>query len=273
MRVRFSLVQALGATALAMTSTSAQAPDTLMLEYAVKIICGVPNRPALAPGMYYTAINVHNPSRDSVRVAQRFATTLGGEQPGPVSPTTFAPRVLLPDEALEIDCTDISRRAKIAGFAKGFALIRSPVQLDVVAVYTAAIAQGRPIQTMELQRVPPRSTAGCSLSDLTVESIARPVLEQGRSRIDAVIRNLGPGDAPASVARVIDPSTTTSTGAPQNAIANTPALPAGTATTVTFFLPYWVFNPDATLDVEADYKDTVRECREDNNVKHYEARG
>jgi hypothetical protein len=36
-------------------------------EYAVKIVCGAPDYPAVANGQYYTAINVHNPSREHAR--------------------------------------------------------------------------------------------------------------------------------------------------------------------------------------------------------------
>jgi len=36
---------------------------------------------------------------------------------------------------------------------------------------------------------------------------------------------------------------------------------------VTFTLPYWVYNPDADLEVTADYKGLLLECKEDNNVK------
>lgn len=61
-----------------------------------------------------------------------------------------------PDEALEIDCRDIFRHADAgADFLKGFVVIESDVQLDVVAVYTAAGATGQ-IETLHTERVPPR---------------------------------------------------------------------------------------------------------------------
>ncbi len=40
-----------------------------------------------------------------------------------------------------------------------------------------------------------------------------------------------------------------------------------------FHLPYWVYNPDVTLEVTADYKGYVDECEEDNNVKVFEGMG
>jgi subtilase family serine protease len=94
-----------------------------------------------------------------------------------------------------------------------------------------------------------------------------------RSVIMAIIRNAGSAPAPATVARVVDPSTPGPTGAPQTATVPTPPLAAGATTTVTFYLPYWVFNPDATLEVMADYKNELAECREDNNTRRYEVVG
>lgn len=111
--------------------------------------------------------------------------------------------------------------------------------------------------------------------DLIVAEIQKPVWDSTnhRSVIKAVIKNIGGSAAGASIARVIDPSTPQSTGAPYNAIANTPALAAGASATVTFYLPYWVYNPDAELEVTADYKGMVNECDENNNIKTFKDQG
>ena len=59
-------------------------PNTLSaqeyFEYAVKIICGSPppERAAVAPGTYFTAINIHNPNPnpiDTVFFRKKFALT------------------------------------------------------------------------------------------------------------------------------------------------------------------------------------------------------
>ncbi|HEX8851052.1 MAG TPA: CARDB domain-containing protein [Gemmatimonadaceae bacterium] len=272
---RIPLSLFLGVAVLAPPARDARAQDSTAVEYAVKIICGAPNRPALARGQYFTAINVHNPGTDSVSFRQKFATTRPGEVPGPVSPFTGA--TLGPDQALEIDCTDMARRSREHGFFKGFAVLQSPRELDVVAVYTAAPAADRPVVALEVERFPGRRTGRtvCTLPDLVVDSILRPTFVQATrgSRIDAIIRNLGPGAAAASTARLIDPSTFVSPGVPYSAVASTPPLAPGASATVTFSLPYWVFNPDASLEVTADYKNDVAECREDNNVKTFEAVG
>ena len=51
----------------------------------------------------------------------------------------FRDAKLGPVEALEIDCPDIHKLAEYeADFMKGFVVIESETELDVVAVYTAA---------------------------------------------------------------------------------------------------------------------------------------
>jgi hypothetical protein len=125
----------------------------LPYEYAVKCICGKPPTPVLAPGVYFTAINVHNPGKEGVRFFKKVAMALPGEKPGPVSKVFEAK--LGPNEALEIDCPDIERHAGTEKFVKGFVVIESPVELDIVAVYTAAGAT-RQVETLALERVPAR---------------------------------------------------------------------------------------------------------------------
>lgn len=134
-------------------ATPARAQDTLAVptEYAVKIVCGRPDRRAVAPGTYFTAINIHNPNADSVIFRKKVALTLPGERPGRVYP--FSSNSLLPDQALEIDCTDALRHSDTTlPFAKGFVVIQSQAPLDVVAVYTT-VAGARFVQTMALERV------------------------------------------------------------------------------------------------------------------------
>jgi hypothetical protein len=128
-----------------------------VFEYAVKFICGRTDGEILAPGVYYTAINVHNPTNTAVGLRKKFAVALPSERSAP--PTRFYDARLGPDEALEIDCPDIVRHLQEAGmdgpFFKGFAIIQSKVELDVVAVYTAAGAD-RGVETLHTERVPAR---------------------------------------------------------------------------------------------------------------------
>ena len=124
-------------------------------EYAVKIVCGVPDRAAVAPGRYFTAINVHNPSATAAKLQFKVASTMPNLTPGPIS--GFFPAVLKPDQALEIDCTDVGRRLDAGGrFMKGFVVIQSSVELDVVGVYTATNSPDGLVVALELERVPVR---------------------------------------------------------------------------------------------------------------------
>jgi len=132
----------------------ASAQDTIVVQYAAKLLCGVSNRAGVAPGRYFTAVNVHNPARDSVLFRYKFALTRPNVQPGPITPWTGA--VLLRDQALEIECTDSLIRLG-RGFAKGFVVVETQRELDVVGVYTAVSTTTR-VQTMAIDRVPPRRT-------------------------------------------------------------------------------------------------------------------
>jgi subtilase family serine protease len=150
---------------------------------------------------------------------------------------------------------------------KGFVVIESDLVLDVVAVYTAAGSDGQ-VRTMAVERVTPRRLeAGCP--DLIIETIQEPIGDSTKqwSIIRAVVRNIGSATAGASFATVIDPTTLRPDGRYYEADANTPVLDPGESASVFFYLPYWVYNPDVTLEVTADYKGMVSECNEDNNMK------
>src|SRR5438128_8287280 len=147
-----------GDQVLAHFQSQSEQPPGGGFEYAVKFVCGKSDERVVAPGQYFTAINVHNPNARGVGFKKKFAVALPGERPGKVS--RFFDAKLGPDEAFEIDCPDILRRAEAnVSFLKGFAVIESPLELDVVAVYTAAGSTGR-VETMEIERVPRRRVGG-----------------------------------------------------------------------------------------------------------------
>jgi hypothetical protein len=128
----------------------------MAFQYAVKFICGkTEDRRIVAPGEYWTAINVRNPSRDGIEFTKRVAVALPGEEAGPVSRGFEAG--LGPGEALEIDRDNIFEHAGTgAEFLKGFVVIESGIELDVVAVYTAA-GMDEQIKTLHIERVSPRT--------------------------------------------------------------------------------------------------------------------
>jgi hypothetical protein len=147
---------------------AAPAQDTLTVEYAVKFVCGraPTTRSPVASGDYFTAINVHNPDLRGVGFRWKLALTRSdtviigvppAPSPGPIS--AFFNADLGPDQALEIDCQHIVARARpllpATRFFKGFVVIQSRSELDVVAVYTAVGTTGR-IETMDVERAEAR---------------------------------------------------------------------------------------------------------------------
>ena len=132
----------------------------MISQYAAKFVCGTSDGKILAPGIYFTAVNVHNPTYKEINFRVKVAVALPGLQAGPVS--EFRDAKLGPDEALEIDCPDIFSpnifqfpTRKRPRFMKGFVVIESPVELDVVAVYTAANTK-KQVESLHMERVPAR---------------------------------------------------------------------------------------------------------------------
>jgi len=135
----------------------------VIFQYAAKVVCGKSNGKVVAPGVYFTAVNIHNPTYKTIGMRAKVAVALPGLQPGPVS--EFFQAKLGPDEALEIDCPDIHNPQIFrfpqpirAGFLKGFVVIESDVELDVVAVYSTSGKDGV-VNTFHTERVPARQRA------------------------------------------------------------------------------------------------------------------
>jgi hypothetical protein len=128
----------------------------VMFQYAAKFVCGKSAGEVVAPGVYFTAVNVHNPTYTTIRFRVKIAVALPGLKPGPVS--KFYDAKLGPDEALEIDCPDIHKLAGTNDFLKGFVVIETEVELDVVTVYTAA-GREEQVETLHTERVSPRRRA------------------------------------------------------------------------------------------------------------------
>jgi hypothetical protein len=85
---------------------------------------------------------------------KKFAIALPQEKAGPV--TDFFDARLGPDEAFEIDNSDIFQHTRSkARFLKGFVIIESKVELDVVAVYTVGDREGN-VVSLDVERALPR---------------------------------------------------------------------------------------------------------------------
>ena len=117
--------------------------------YSVVFVCGTLAGPdeappgkegAVKPANYATAINVHNFLGETIGFTKKAViANPQGQQRGRIS--AKQEDRLKPDEALEIDCPDIVKllagAASDLKFIKGFVVVESKTELDVVAVSTA----------------------------------------------------------------------------------------------------------------------------------------
>lgn len=136
-------------------------------QYAIKIVCGEmitsqDNVPTpVAPGRYWTAINIHNPNKCQ---QANFRWKVAIASPGQPGPVTAYSRILplRPDQALEIDCEQVMKAVPQPQFkfVKGYVVIESDVELDVVAVYSGTPgACGS--NSFHTERVQPRCVPVC----------------------------------------------------------------------------------------------------------------
>ena len=243
----------------------AQFAQRATFQYAAKFVCGKTEGRVVAPGAYFTAINVHNPNETGIAFRKKFAVALPGERPGPIS--RFFDAKLGPDQAFEIDCPDIFRRTGTqGGFLKGFVVIESPLELDVVAVYTAAGSTGG-VETMDVERVPPRRQRAEGKPDLIPVPDANLGFCRRRDlKLTVTVKNQGSADAGPSVTRVDFASGGT-------ASQPTPPLAAGGSTDLVFDIPANCFNPDCHFRITVDSNGQVDESNETNNTASGDCRG
>ncbi len=135
-------------------------------QYAAKVVCSLltPHRDGdLARGTYRTAINVHNPTDQEIVIANKVALAVQpGSDPGPFSVTPFKKTTLPPNGAVLFDCGNVAGFfCPINGvcvdfaFLDGFVVIKSPVELDVVGVYTARHTEGE-VESIDVETVQPK---------------------------------------------------------------------------------------------------------------------
>jgi hypothetical protein len=124
-------------------------------QYAAKFLCtsNIPGTSqttsALLPGVYQTAVNIHNPQRRPVELRKKLAVA-----GGPIS--TFIHQKLESDAAARVDCGDLpSFELRLIHGFEGFLVIESTQSLDVVAVYTAG-ARGADVASIDVEHVPER---------------------------------------------------------------------------------------------------------------------
>ncbi|MBF8266940.1 MAG: hypothetical protein HW388_448 [Dehalococcoidia bacterium] len=138
--------------------------------YSVKYVCGIvrpldPKVPSVlgpapvVPGVYRTAVNVHNFTEGTVTIIKKAVIALPEDEPRGAISKRVEDR-LRDDEALEVDCQDVVKLlanvdARVdlqTGFVTGFVEIQSPIELQITAVYTlVGLEQGVSIDVESVQ--------------------------------------------------------------------------------------------------------------------------
>jgi CARDB len=240
-------------------------------EYAVKFICGLQKDPddlRLTRGLYATEINIHNPSERVVKFFKKLALTFppGKQRPGKILP--IGDDRLGPDEALAVDCMDISSRLFPNGFPApyitGFVVIQSPESLDVTAVYTTAglDADGRVTthSSIDVEQIRERKRAARSLPDLVPVPDPSGFFCRFRDgKLVVTVKNQGIGPA--------GPSTTEVDFFSHGRVSlPTPALAPGASTDLFVDIPAGCFDPDCEFRITVDALNSVAESNEANNT-------
>lgn len=161
-------VVAVSPGAITTSAQSRRVQSQTEFQYAAKFVCGnVDPGGIVSPGIYFTVVNVRNPSRTkSVEFTKKFAHALPFEKVGKVTEVIRAS--LGPDEAMGIDCVNIYAHSHIFTGTpiEGYVVINSPEELDVVAIYTAGAPE---VQTLHTERVPFRRVAKLPRRQITTQ--------------------------------------------------------------------------------------------------------
>ena len=228
----------------------------VIFQYAVKFVVGRSKGEVMAPGEFWTAVNVHNPHPRPVRFRVKVAVGLPGK-PGAVS--DFIKMKLGPDEVLEIDRKLIHELGRDKGFLKGFVVIESPLELDVVAVYSAA-GEDKAVETLHTERVGARRIE-VGLPDLV------PVPDESGSfcrrdkdnNLTVTVCNQGSAPAGPSVTEV-------DFGSHGVGSVPTPPLAEGACVDLKVPIPPGCFDPDCEFRIRVDANNDVDEENENNNI-------
>lgn len=228
-----------------------------VFQYAVKFVCGKSDGTVVAPGEYWTAINVHNATSLPVTFKKKIAIGFPSERPGPVS--KFFDAKLSPDEAFEIDRKDIFEHANTnLEFIKGFVIIETAVELDVVALYTAA-GVDKQVETLHIEHVSPRRIL-LGLPDLVPVPNENGSFCKGQAPVLVVtVKNQGTAAAGPSTTKV-------DFGQYGSITMPTPILGPGISVDLNFQMPHGCHDPDCEFRITVDADNDVAESDEGNNT-------
>jgi len=266
--------------------------QTVSYLYSVKILC-VPTlgraAPALVPGIYQTAVNVHNPWPQAAKITKWL--TLSPPQGQPAITGKQISETLEPFQAFDIDCVHMAREfglngEKVPG-GKGFLIIQSDQNLDVVGVYTAEQVVGanakelQDVTAEEIEQAHKRASGiGLAMDveyiqpkitqvdlpdpDLTVEITSGPTPDCSNNVCNTTvgfdITNTSSVDVTGSFQVLIE-----ATGIPSKTI-TVNGLAAGASQNLSETLSGFCFTPDCTAVVTVDSGNAIPESDETNNV-------
>jgi len=117
----------------------------------------------IAPGIYFTSINIHNPSLTDTLTVYKEAVVAPPEGGvvviGILDPPTIQTYSLGPGHAVEVDCDDIlylltGGTGTLASFIEGYVSVFAVGPLDVKGVYTSYLAGGG--LTLDTMTITPR---------------------------------------------------------------------------------------------------------------------
>lgn len=267
--------------------------------YAVKVVC-VPllgkAAPALVPGIYRTAVNVHNPWPQPANIVKWL--TLSPPQGQPAIIGERISETLEPSQAFDIDCIHMAREFGLQGQqvpgGKGFLIIQSDQNIDVVGVYTAeelvGPTAGRADEETaeELEKIH-RAAAGVGLGmdveyiqpkiaqvdlpdpDLTVMIVGNPTVDCPGGggtctvSVDFVITNTSSTNVTSSFQVLVEAN-----GVPSKTI-TVSGLAAGASQNLSETLGPGnnCFSPDCIVRVKVDFSNAILESDETNNIAEW----
>ena len=119
-------------------------------QYAVKVLCiaDIPGTSqtsgSVLPGVYQTAVNIHNPSTEKTRFRVKLVVA---------EPSKFIEDALAPNHATRWDCDRITIAfGPFIHGVEGFLVIESTNSLDVTAVYTAGKVGGQ-VESIDVEQI------------------------------------------------------------------------------------------------------------------------
>jgi uncharacterized repeat protein (TIGR01451 family) len=264
-------------------------------EYTTKVVCGLQRDrkdTRHTPGLYATAINVHNPNYIDVPFFKKLALAFPSSREDQTRIFPISTDVLKPDEAATIDCMEIEKKLFPSGlpasYVEGFVVLQSRSSLDVDAVYTTASLDGwgKAIKhsSIDVERIPERNVKAVLPDLVPIAALPTPSPNEeglpgffycvlptpqgGASRaIRVTVRNQGSATANSSITE----ANFFLLG--EKVLMETPSLEPGEEVTLDFEIPQGCYGSGFSgscrfrLTVDAgDQGGVVTEANEDNNV-------